>query len=670
MAEDEVVLENSPLQKYLDEIGFTDFERDSSFKEHEKLNEGTLAILWPKFKGLLQNVLTWGTWESCYVLTPPRNDIEAFRKHYVAAVIDSEVLDDDDLRFLSNFDPELFKPGNRREFDEPQKEMNFLISRRHGLLSLFVLVFSFFLATGNELSFPTFVVTVVTFCAVGIKTTSRYYFSICHQRNIGQLRSFMSHTKQLALLLRKSVKLIQEMELLSRGYTMVCPIIPSFVEDGDNMTGSVYPALRKAIIKNAENVTTCLRRSAKELISNFPLSLEYAGIFTYLSKGCEEIKRDYGADKLSLQTLKLMTSLVLGVQSEFLSRFLLCLSLEANGGNLTELYRNLFTNMNIMFGIPIRLLAESLASLERSYNLHKNCCFTRNEQSVKHHAICNTKWTGLDAALHSLQLHLQAGILRVQCLQQVLGKIETENEAKAAEATHISYSNLETTFHWLKIDLESALSCWKEGEKNLEKSLGKESPNRPDKENSSVVPNVIFEKSTSHRECHVSEEVVEVDRVYEALSEPHEEDFYMQPILSVEDLEKEKNIAKDNKQLLQELKAVLFTKTKDPLISNAGYVQPVKAPVALQTDATGLPHKGVDQSTFKPMDMEVTRYNSQHRNYDRYLHKKHSSEAAQLPFPFTNVQSSVAATVAAAAVMRSKAMGLNEETFISDEESD
>lgn len=662
-----MVLENSPLQKYLDEIGFTDFERGSSLKGHEKLNEGTLSILWTKVKGLLQSVLTWDTWESCYVLTPPRNDIEAFRKHYIAAVVDSEVLNDDDLNFLSNFDAELFKPGNPGTFGEPQKEMMFLISKRHGLLSFFVLIFSFLLATGNELSFPTFLVTVVTFCAIGIKTTSRYYFSICHQRNIGQLKSFMSHTKQLALLLRKSVKLIQEMELLSRGYTMVGPIIPSFIEGGDNMTGSVYPALRKAIIKNAENATTCLQRSAKELIFNFPLSLEYAGIFTYLSKGCEEIKPDYCAEELSLQTLKLMTSLVFGVQSEFLSRFLLCLSLEANGGNLTKLYRNLFANMNIMFGIPTRLLAESLTSLERSYKLHKSCCFTSNEQSVKHHAISNTKWTGLDVALHSLELHLQAGILRVQCLQQILGKSEIENEAKAAEATHISYSNLETTFHWLKIDLESALSCWEEGKKNLEKLLGKESPKKPDKETSSVVPNVILEKSTSHCEYHVNEEVVEVDRVYEAFSDPHEEDFYRHPILSVEDLEEEKNIAKDNKQLLQELKAVLFTKSKDPLISTAGYVQPVKAPVTLQTDATGLPHKGVDQSS-----MEVTRCNSQHRNDDLCVHKKHSSEAeaGQPPLPFTNVQSSVAATVAAAAVMRSKAMGLSEETFISDEESD
>ena len=135
----------------------------------------------------------------------------------------------------------------------------------------------------------------------------------------------------------------------------------------------------------------------------------------------------------------------------------------------------------------------------------------------------------------------------------------------------------------------------------------------------------------------------------------------------MEDLEEEKNIAKDNKQLLQELKAVLFTKSKDPLISTAGYVQPVKAPVTLQTDATGLPHKGVDQSS-----MEVTRCNSQHRKNDLCLHKKHSSEAeaGQLPLPFTNIQSSVAATVAAAAVKRSKAMGLSEETFISDEESD
>ena len=666
--EEEVLLENSPLQQYLDEIGFTDFERVSSSEVHQKLQESRFSALRTWIIGQFHKKAF--TWESClswFVITPSTQDLEAFRKDYIAAVVDSETLNEDDLRFLSNFDPGLFKPGSPSTNNESGNETNLWVSERR-LLSCFVVLVSVLLATVSDFVFTSFSVALIILCAIGIKTLIRYYFIVQYQRNLGELKTFTMQIKQLVVLLRKSIRLIQEMELLSKGYTMVVPAVPAFLEDSDNLIISVYPALRKAILKNTQDVKTCLQKSAKELILDFPLSVELAGIFTYLSTGSKGIKSVYCTEGLSVHSLKTMTLLVFNLQSEFLSRFLLCLSVEANDGKLYELYKNLFTKMNKIFGIPTKLLASSLMSIERSYHIHKNYnCFANKESIKLHPSRIGTKWTGLDTVLQSLQLHLQAGLLRVQSLQEVISKTEKENELNPTESSHIN-SDLETTFHWLKIDLESALSCWKEGEKSIDKLMGKNYPKQPNNVASSAMNNVNFERSAPCT-LDLNKEAVDIDRVYEAFSDPYDEDFDKHGTLTAEDLEREKNAVRENKQLLQELKAVLFTKTKDPLIGTTGFVQPVKLPVDIQAgNSIDKSHKGLNSEEEALETSNGAELNDKLCFYEQLKSFEVYNELSHVEA--TDLQSSVAASVAAAAVMRSKAMGLSEENFISDDDSD
>ena len=592
MADDNVLLEKSPLQKYLNEIGFTDSEKVDK-QENSRKNQFVFDGNW--IRGLFHcfsnrtKLITWESFLSFFTLaiTPSLQDLEAFRKDYIVAVAESQLLNEDDVEFLSRFDPELF------EYRRPHmsREWSSLLSSKY-ILASFVVLVSVILATSiNESVLASLSVVFAVFMAVGLTLLLQYYFKIHHQKNLREVKYFTTQIKQLIFLLRKCIKLIQETEVISKGYTMADPGSPGFfLENYDNFIRSaVYPALRDSVEKNTEFVATCLQQSAKELLLHFPLTVEFAEVFTYFSTqsitsqlvGAGEVLLDGCPERVSLQGLKNRVSLVLSLQSEFLSRFLLSLSVKANDGNWYDLYLKLFTNVNKIFGISSKATATSITAIERCYHLHDSFCFIK-EASVKPHTTRpSSKWTPLNTALHSLQLHLQVGILRLQTFQEIIWKLsksEVEHELKSTDLS-VMNTNLSVSFQWLKSDLESALTCWQEGETHFNKLLGKEPAAEQKRSFCDTVNNVILEETNEPCPLDFKEEVSEGHRVYEAFSDPCDDDLHDHPALTAESLERDLNVTRKNKTLLQELKAVLFTKAKDPLIDAAGFVQPIKSPV-------------------------------------------------------------------------------------------
>ena len=691
MADEDVVLENSPLQKYLDEIGFTDFEKVKGQEVQEKIERKHVFSFGTRIKDLfacLNNRTKPITLEnlSWFAFTPSIQDLEAFRTDYIVAVSESQILNEDDIDFLRRFDPELFerRPCKSREWGS-------FLSRRY-ILSSFVVLVSVILATVKDVVLSSLSVVLALLLVTGIESLIQYYFWFHHQRNLGELKLFTMKIKQLVLLLRKCIKLIQEMELMSKGYTLVGQGSPAFFfESYDNFVRSaVYPALRENVAKNAEDVVTCLQKSAKELILLFPLSQEFNETFNYLSKqsvsnlyvGTGKLDSNDCTERLSLQGLKNWTSLIVSLQSEFLSRLLLSLSVKANDGNLYELYFNLFANIKKILGISSKMISASLTSVERCHHLHESYCFT-SEVTVKPPTRPFTKWAALDTALHSLQLHLQAGILRVQVMKKLL-KFEAEQELKATNSSDMN-SNLDVSVQWLKRDLESAFTCWQEGERHLNKMLGKGVPTKEcNSYTCDVANNVSVEESKEPCTLDFNEEASDTDMVYEAFSDPYEEALFDPPTSTTENLERDINVVRKDKQLLQELKAVLFTKDKDPLIDAAGFVQPVNPCVRNLPDSSDVNDDTLDtyndNITFITQKKAKKISNSSKWNdlCDEKLLRS-SKLGSQLPdarsreYPieqptlFMNLQSSVAVSAAAAAVTQSKTMGLYQDSYICDD---
>ena len=685
MADENVLLEKSPLQKYLHEIGFTDFEK---VEEQEKSTKNQYFFDGTWIKGLFRcfgNRTKLITWES-FAITPSLQDLEAFRKDYIETVAESQLLNEDDVEFLSRFDPELFE--SRRPCTS--RERGSLLSRKYSLAS-FVLLVSMILATSiDESVLASLSVVFAVFMAVGTKLLVQCYFKIHHQKNLEELKLFTTQVKKLIFLLRKCIKLIQEMEVISRGYTMAGPGNPAFfLENYDNFIRSaVYPALRENVAQNTEYVATCLKQSAKELLSHFPLSMEFSEVFTYFSTqsvtsqlvGAGEVVLDSCPERLSLQGLKNRMSLVLSLQSEFLSRFLLSLSVKANDGNLYDLCLKLFTKVNKIFGISSKTIAASLTTTERCYHLHNSFCFIKEESAKPPTARPSTKGTHLNTALRSLQLHLQAGILRLQSFHEIIWKCSKSEAEHELKSTGLGMSdmnaNLSVSLQWLKTDLESAFTCWQEAERHLNKLLGKEPATEPNSSFCDAVSDVILEESNEPSTSDFTlQEVSESDKVYEAFSDPYDDALCDHPALTAENLERELNAARKNKKLLQELKAVLFTKAKDPLIGVAGFVQPIKSPVHNLSDSANVKdealHNGNTSLTPKKEAAEISNASKWGETVDKNeeCNQFPDEEAREKPRFFMNLQSSVAlsAAAAAAAVTQRQTMGLYEDSFIIDD---
>ena len=697
MADENILLEKSPLQKYLHEIGFTDFEKEEEEEENLRKNLFVFDGTWIKglfycFRDRTKQIITWESFQTWFrfAITPSLQDLEAFRRDYIVAIAESQLLNEDDVEFLSRFDPELFecrRPCSSRERDS-------LLSRKY-IFASFVVLVSILLATGiNESVLLSLPVVFAVFMAVGTKLLVRYYFKIHHQKNLGELKFFTTQVKELIFLLRKCIKLIQEMEVISKGYTMAGPGSHAFfLENYDSFIRSaVYPALRENVAKNAEHVATCLQQSAKELLSHFPLSTEFAEVFTYFSTqpvtnqlGAEEVVQDGCLERVSLQGLKNGMSLVLSLQSEFFSRFLLSLSVKANDGNLHNLYLKLFTNTSKIFEISSKTITASLTAIEKCYHLHDSFCFIKEESVKPHTTRPSTKWTLFNTALHSLQLHLQAGILRLQSFQEIkwkLSKCEAEGELQSADLDLSDMNaNLSVSFQWLKSDLDSALTCWQEAERHLNKLLGEEPTTEQTTGRSFCNPvnSAILEESSEPSPLDFKEEVSESDKVYEAFSDPYDDALCGHPASTAENLGGDLNEARKNKKLLQELKAVLFTKAKDPLIGAAGFVQPIKSPVHNNsTDSANEKDKtlcnGNTSLTSKKEAKEISDPSQWAETVDKNKLCSHDGwnqfpdeEAREQPMLFMNLQSSVAISAAAAAVTQRQTMGLYQDSFIIDD---
>lgn len=679
MAEEDVLSENSPLREYLEEIGFTDFDGVNISETHERKEKSGISSLLARFTGFFPSILL-KIWETCFkvsllpffifLLSPLRQDLEAFRRDFIATVVDSGLLSDDDARFLNNFDPELFKhTTNCNHFKTPLGKENVTsLGRRRGfVISVFVALSSIVVAAVTFFFFISAAVSLLVLCVVGIIPLRQYYLRIVHQRKLNMMTLFTVQMKQLSMTLRKSLRLVQEMEHVTNGYTLVSYVMPLFAEDDDKIF--VFPALRKNILKNADKVILCLQRTGQELVVCFPLSEDISEVFTYLSKGAEDVRARYSNDGLSLQNLKAMTAMVYALQSEFLSRFLLCLSLEANDGNLNELYIKLLGKIDKILQISYKEISSSARSITRSYHLHKSFCF-ENEDAIKQPAIPPIKVTPADAAIHSLKLHLQVGILRIWSLQEIIRKLSKNVKGKEDTEESCLNNKLELNFHWLKIDLQGAISCLMESEKCINKVLGKESIAEPCEKFSPAGECINLEHAAEKHNANFNEEGIEDDRVYEAFSDSQGQDLAIQSLLT-EDMERETSTLNESRKLLQELKVVLFTKTKDPLISSAGYVQPMFSPGYYQKETFQTGDVSYIDSS-KSLVSEVSSTSNCGKDHTKKIEhpSRCSYKEQQQSTKLRDLHPSLAASVAEAAIMRSKTFGSGEENFFGDCDSE
>ncbi|XP_053544177.1 vezatin isoform X3 [Ictalurus punctatus] len=502
--DEEVVFENSPLFQYLQDLGHTDFEACSpiSQEQEEELSAGAQDILPPPRTGGI-----WRLAEILRALSPFRQSdaplrLEqqldaAFRQYSLRCVLSQDVLLQEDVELIELLDPSALSLGSTstpcpsatsalpapRYLSTPSIwDVSVLV----GLLAILLAVWCSCHEDGRGLLWLCVCALCVLCARHGIHLWHKAAVQQQVQAQAVQLESLVINSRALTSLARKSLRLIQETEVISRGFTLLldrvsaaCPFNRVGHLRSQQLIGlrkAAYQSLRCAF--RASRIATCI------MLKSFPLNSEIDNVTNYVSTvpirelglglGAENIS-DEQAQELtndySLPALKLLFQLWVGQSSEFFRRLALMLS----SGRAEQESKPRLLAYNSVATVTASLhpsLACCLGDLQRSYEFHRYFEMQQQSQNTGRASQVRQKCRELNSlhtSIRSLQLHLRALLSEMIILEDELEKLMVAKESE--EVTCAGYQELRERLHLLQPHMQACSCCWEDMTAQVERML-------------------------------------------------------------------------------------------------------------------------------------------------------------------------------------------------------
>ncbi|XP_019400606.1 PREDICTED: vezatin isoform X1 [Crocodylus porosus] len=596
--DEEVVFENSPLYQYLQDLGHTDFEVCSAVSQKteqctaEEGQQGQTAQTTQKQGNLSKLPELFRSW---FPFSPckKKDDIlyrldVGFRLDALRTILQQEVLLQEDVELIELLDPSILSGGQSK-----QQENGHLPTLRSlatpniwdvSLLLAFVSAFivlpswwswSFWLVWGLILSVYVVVRVWGTWRTAKLQMSLRKYSL--------QLEDTVAHSRAFTNLVRKALRLIQETEVISRGFTLLldrvsaaCPFNKAGQHPSQHLIG-----LRKAVYRSVRANFRASRLATLYMLKNYPLNSETDNVTNYicvvpfkelgLGLSEEQVSEEEAhnlTDGFSLPALKVLFQLWVGQSSEFFRRLVLLLS-STNASPkplITPEHLPHHILSDVTQGLP-HTHAACLEELKRSYEFYRY--FETQHQSGLERSTKrkqkSRELNSLHIAVRSLQLHLKALLNEVIILEDELEKLVSSKETQElpTEACQV----LEQKLKLIQPHVQASNSCWEEAISQVEK-MGRRNPDIKGK------PEVSFDnthctmlpllQSTLHIE---DKDPVPEEQELEAYvedtdmdSEYRTDDFYC---FSQEERERQRHEREESKRVLQELKSVLGFKASE-----------------------------------------------------------------------------------------------------------
>ncbi|KAK3517856.1 hypothetical protein QTP70_021007 [Hemibagrus guttatus] len=458
--DEEVVFENSPLFQYLQDLGHTDFEACSpiSQEQEEELSAGVQDILPPPRAGGI-----WRLAEILRSLNPFRQSSAplqleqqldaAFRQYSLRCVLSQDVLLQEDVELIELLDPSALSLGSTstacpsatsalpapRYLSTPSIwDVSVLV----GLLAILLTVWCSCPDDGRGLLWLCGCVVCVLCMRHGVHLWQKAAMQQQVQAQAIHLESLVINSRALTSLARKSLRLIQETEVISRGFTLWITFhLSSLLDRIDNVTNyvSTVPIRELGLGLGAEH-----------------LSDEQA----------QELTNDY-----SLPALKLLFQLWVGQSSEFFRR--LALMLSSGRAELDSKSHLLAYNSVVTVTASLHpSLACCLGDLQRSYEFHR---YFEMQQQAQNSGRANRarqkcrELNSLHTSIRSLQLHLKALLSEVIILEDELEKLMVAKESE--EVTCAGYQELRERLHLLQPHMQASSCCWEDMTAQVERML-------------------------------------------------------------------------------------------------------------------------------------------------------------------------------------------------------
>ncbi|XP_052609101.1 vezatin isoform X4 [Peromyscus californicus insignis] len=565
--DEEVVFENSPLYQYLQDLGHTDFEICSSLP--------------PKTEKCLP---TEGPQKPPTRVLPKDT---GFRLDSLHTILQQEVLLQEDVELIELLDPSILSAGHPQQEDGHLPALRSLatpnvwdVSVLLAFISLLVMLPTWWIVS-SWMVWGIILFLYLIMRALKLWRTAKLQMTLKKYRV--RLEDMAANSRAFTNLVRKSLRLIQETEVISRGFTLLLDRVSaacSFNKAGQHPSQHLI-GLRKAVYRTVRANFQAARLATLYMLKNYPLNAESDNVTNYicvvpfkelgLGLSEEQISEEEAhnlTDGFSLPALKVLFQLWVAQSSEFFRRLALLLSTanSPSGPLLTETLLPHRILSDVTQGLP-HAHAACLEELKRSYEFFRY--FETQHQSAPQRLSKtqpkSRELTNVHTAVRSLQLHLKALLNEVIILEDELEKLVCTKETQ--ELLSEAYPILEQKLKLLEPHVQASNSCWEEAISQVDKLLRRNTEKKGKPEVACENPHCTaapLMRPTLHiedRDPIPEEQELEayVDDI-DIESEFRKDDLYH---LSPEDKERQKREQEESRRVLQELKSVLGFKASE-----------------------------------------------------------------------------------------------------------
>ncbi|XP_012575791.1 PREDICTED: vezatin isoform X4 [Condylura cristata] len=593
--DEEVVFENSPLYQYLQDLGHTDFEICSSLSQ--KQENSTAAdgqqkhpTTLPKQGILLKVAETIKSWifSQCIKKDDLLLKLDlGFRLETLNTILQQEVLLQEDVELIEILDPSILSSG------QPQQQENghlptlrslatpniWDVSVLFAFISLLIMLPTWCILS-SWLVWGTILLVYLIVKALRLWRTAKLQVTL--KKCNAHLEDTAANSRAFTNLVRKALRLIQETEVISRGFTLLldrvsaaCPFNKAGQHPSQHLIG-----LRKAVYRTVRANFQAARLATLYMLKNYPLNSESDNVTNYicvvpfkelgLGLSEEQISEEEAhnlTDGFSLPALKVLFQLWVAQSSEFFRRLALLFS-TANSPSEPLLAPALLPHhilSDVTQGLP-HAHSACLEELKRSYEFYRY--FETQHQSVPQRLSKtqqkSRELNNVHTAVRSLQLHLKALLNEVIILEDELEKLVCTKETQ--ELVSETYQILEQKLKLIQPHVQASNSCWEEAISQVDKLLRRNADKKGKTEEAcknprfAIVPSMqptlhIADKDPIPEEQELEAYVDDIDMD----NDFRRDDYY----LSQEDRERQKREQEESKRVLQELKSVLGFKASE-----------------------------------------------------------------------------------------------------------
>ncbi|XP_042153923.1 vezatin isoform X3 [Oncorhynchus tshawytscha] len=597
------IMQNSPLFHYLQDLGHTDFEACPTVPQEDECGggEGTTTSLQDSLSKPTGGRL-WRLADALWRRSPFHQAASAHRleqqldcvfgQYAVQCILDQDVLLQEDVELIELLDPSLLTLGAspsgspRRDHSLPCPRL--LASPSQWDVAVLVGLAAVLLGL-SSLSAGAWSLAVIPWCAavmgwVGLRGAGLWRqgrMQRAAHAQASELQTMVLNSKALTSLARKSLRLLQETEVISRGFTLVSAA-SSFSRAGlgAGPRGQQLIGLRKAVYRALRSAFRASRRATCHMLKAYPLNSEIDNVTNYVSAvplkelgmglGTEHLTDEEAqelTDDYSLPALKVLFQLWVGQSSECFRRLALLLSprrLEepredwVKGETPPPIHRSVATVTQPLHGA----LAGCLGDMQRSYEFHRYFETQRRTQGSDRVGRAQQKCRELNTlhtSVRSLQLHLRALLNEMIILEDDLEKLMVTKEA--VEVTVEGYQDLQERLGHLQPHMQASAGCWEDTVGQVERMLRRANtcPGTPDGPEQCLSP-VPCTPAPTYTLILDRDPVPEEQELEAYVSDSEDENGWAGSVvdmLSPEERERQRREREESRRVLSELKAVL-----------------------------------------------------------------------------------------------------------------